>query len=183
MGLDISHNCWHGAYSAFMTWRIEIARAFGIPLVLMERFWGYGPYQETIREIVSRHEIKSAFSRSPDGSFVATRENVMGVLSEVSKKDPEFSAMQTVLEDVLPHLPLKWTAFKPDPIHILLSHSDCDGIIESSDCGPIADSLEHILPDLRGDFGGHVGDIREKTQIFIDGLRLAAACGEKVEFS
>ncbi len=29
MGLDITYNCWHGAYSAFARWRQEIARAAG----------------------------------------------------------------------------------------------------------------------------------------------------------
>jgi hypothetical protein len=40
MGLDTSHNCWHGAYSAFMRWRQEVARAAGLPpLQLMEGFY------------------------------------------------------------------------------------------------------------------------------------------------
>ena len=26
MGLDCSHGCWHGAYSAFMRWRAKLAR-------------------------------------------------------------------------------------------------------------------------------------------------------------
>lgn len=40
MGLDTSHDAWHGAYSAFMRWRQEIARAAGLPpLVLMEGFF------------------------------------------------------------------------------------------------------------------------------------------------
>jgi hypothetical protein len=29
MGLDTSHDCWHGAYSAFMRWRSELCRAAG----------------------------------------------------------------------------------------------------------------------------------------------------------
>jgi hypothetical protein len=40
MGLDTTHNCWHGAYSAFMRWRQEIAKAAGLPpLDLMEGFF------------------------------------------------------------------------------------------------------------------------------------------------
>jgi hypothetical protein len=38
MGLDISHNAWHGAYSAFARWRKEIASKIGINLDLMEGF-------------------------------------------------------------------------------------------------------------------------------------------------
>lgn len=29
MGLDTSHDCWHGAYSAFSRWRDELARVAG----------------------------------------------------------------------------------------------------------------------------------------------------------
>lgn len=39
MGLDTSHGAWHGAYSAFMRWRQEVARVAGIPLELMEAFY------------------------------------------------------------------------------------------------------------------------------------------------
>jgi len=39
MGLDTSHNCWHGAYSAFARFRQAIAKAVGIPLSLMEGFY------------------------------------------------------------------------------------------------------------------------------------------------
>ncbi len=38
MGLDTSHNCWHGAYSAFHRWRIGVARCIGIDLEQMAGF-------------------------------------------------------------------------------------------------------------------------------------------------
>lgn len=31
MGLDTSHDCWHGPYSSFMQWREELAKAAGMP--------------------------------------------------------------------------------------------------------------------------------------------------------
>jgi hypothetical protein len=34
----------------------------------------------------------------------------------------------------------------------------------------------------RGDSGGHIGDYRDKTQQFIDGLRRAAAANEPLGF-
>lgn len=41
MGLDTTHNAWHGPYSSFMQWRIEIAKHIGIPdLSQMEYFGG-----------------------------------------------------------------------------------------------------------------------------------------------
>ncbi len=43
MGLDCSHNCWHGAYSAFMRWRQMLAETAGLPpLDFMEGFYDPG---------------------------------------------------------------------------------------------------------------------------------------------
>lgn len=43
MGLDISHDTWHGAYSAFMAWRSEIAHVAGLPpLMFMDGFYSEG---------------------------------------------------------------------------------------------------------------------------------------------
>lgn len=40
MGLDTTHNCWHGGYIYFMHWRKAIARAAGLPpLEAMENFF------------------------------------------------------------------------------------------------------------------------------------------------
>ena len=36
MGLDTSHGCWHGAYSAFTRWRHELARVAGYQVVRLE---------------------------------------------------------------------------------------------------------------------------------------------------
>ena len=81
------------------------------------------------------------------------------------------------------YLPIRWEALKPDPLHILLSHSDCDGEIAAEDCGPIADSLERLTPRLPvGDAIGHIGNWRDKTAQFVTGLRKAAAAGENVGF-
>jgi hypothetical protein len=54
MGLDTTHDCWHGAYSAFSRWRQKIAKAAGyavwnvkyddgitIPTVMLD--WGHIP--------------------------------------------------------------------------------------------------------------------------------------------
>lgn len=43
MGLDCSHNAWHGSYRAFMRWRMKLAAVAGLPpLELMEGFYGLG---------------------------------------------------------------------------------------------------------------------------------------------
>ena len=46
MGLDTSHDCWHGAYSAFARWRKRIAAAVGINLDSMEGFGGSRSWSE-----------------------------------------------------------------------------------------------------------------------------------------
>lgn len=43
MGLDCSHDAWHGAYSAFSRWREKIAEVAGVPpLCFMEGFFEPG---------------------------------------------------------------------------------------------------------------------------------------------
>lgn len=78
-----------------------------------------------------------------------------------------------------------WLRTNPDSeLGFLLAHSDCEGSIPAEMCFPLADALEELLvkiaPELDG--GGHVGNVRRKTETFIRGLRLAGSLGEDVEF-
>lgn len=115
MGLDTSHGCWHGPYSAFNRWREKIASvSIAVPLMSMEHF------------------------SDSDG--------------------------------------VKWDLLKPDVIHILLDHSDCDGSIEWKYTKPLADRLTELLQKL------DIVSYREKTQEFIDGLMCAHEAHEDVEF-
>jgi hypothetical protein len=183
MGLNISHDCWDGAYSAFMRWRKEIARVSGIPLMLMDSFWGAGnPYFQGMDERLERLSSPSAFRQDNSGGFTATKATLMESLESTLKKDPDIVAMHAVLEDLSPWLPLKWNQLRPDVLHILLNHSDCEGEIKWKYCKPLADRLTELLPLLEGDGGGHVGNYKDKTQKFIDGLLLAHKRKEDVEF-
>jgi len=57
MGLDVTHDAWHGACSAFMRWRTELAKAAGLPpLDLMEGF--YDPRREAFSDLQSQLPIK-----------------------------------------------------------------------------------------------------------------------------
>lgn len=145
MGLDTSHDCWHGAYSAFNRWRTKLAEVAGLPpLELMEGFF-------------------------EDGTLY------FGIL--------EAPMWQEKKDNLSARLPIKWEALKPDPLHELLNHSDCEGEIPWESCAAIADSLERLiplLPDEEG--GGHIGNWRAKTQQFVNGLREAAAAKENVDF-
>ena len=129
MGLDTTHGCWHGAYSAFGRCRVGLAKEIGINLNLMEGFSGRG---------------------------------LNGIAFD----------------------PMKWSALKPDPLHILLNHSDCEGSIAPEDCAPLAARLREVAAGIEPgrDAGGHLDGIREAAITFAEGLERAAAANEPVEF-
>jgi hypothetical protein len=134
MGLDTSHDCWHGAYSAFTRWRDRLAGVAGYELAMLK-----DEHRETI--LIDWGHI--------------VEKNYQG----------------------------QWDEMPADPLILLIAHSDCDGEILPEHAGPLADRLAELLPLLPDeDAGGHIGNWREKTQKFIDGLRLAAERGEPVEF-
>jgi hypothetical protein len=153
MGLDISHNTWHGAYSAFMTWRTKIAFLAGFPpLELMEGF--YWPNDHNPFTLLDY--------KYPKGDEL------------------DMSALRRIRE----RLPIKWDLFGNHPLVELLTHPDCEGYINYSKCGKIADELEKLLPLLEKeeDQGGHIGNWKAKTETFIVGLRLAAKNKERLQF-
>lgn len=127
MGLDTTHDCWHGAYSSFMRWRRMLAKAAGLPpLGLMEGFW-----------------------TSPRDSLTSGGDSIhVQVAVSWLRVDRPGSDIAEALLSLFDDFPIRWEALKPDPLHLLLYHSDCDGEIASSDCIPIAESLERLLPLL-----------------------------------
>lgn len=153
MGLDTTHDAWHGAYSAFMRWREKVAELAGLPpLQLMEGF--YQPIQGGAEYGGLPTMFCNGYQRDSD-----------------------------TLKRLDALLPIKWDCLKPSPLHELLFHSDCDGEIPAASCGPIAVELQKLIPLMpQGDGGGHIGNWRDKTQQFIDGLLAAAAAGEPVGF-
>jgi len=86
----------------------------------------------------------------------------------------------------------KWEVLRPDPIHKLLRHSDCDGDISPVDAALIAARLDEIIkgyegkPDpgtmrggsARADYDGFLPACKR----FRDGLARAAAANEVVKF-
>ena len=158
MGLDCSHDAWHGSYSAFMRWRQKIAEVAGLPpLELMEGF--YSPLD--------------------GGSYgLPTLYHGPNTMAPALGSDS-----QPYMASLNERLPIRWGCLKPSPLYELLYHSDCEGEIAVDRCGPIADALEVLIPLLpAGDAGGHIGYWREKTAQFVAGLRAAAAEGEPLDF-
>jgi hypothetical protein len=141
MGLGTSHDCWHGAYSAFSRWRDKLAVVAG-----------YGMQDPTPEE-------------QAQGFY---RQYVALEWSGIEEKN--FQG--------------EWTRTPSDPLIVLIAHSDCGGVIHPEQAGPLANRLEELLPLLPDECGGgHIGHWREKTQQFIDGLRMASRLGEDVVFS
>lgn len=157
MGLDCTHDAWHGAYSAFMRWRRMIATAAGLPpLDLMEGFY-----------------CKLDGSDGPPTLYhgASTNKPALGADSR-----PHLAGIDE-------RLPIKWSALDPSPLHELLYHSDCEGEIAADRCVLIASALEAVipmLPDIVTE--GHIGNPREKTAMFVAGLRLAAQNEEPLLF-
>ena len=142
MGLDTTHGCWHGAYSAFSRWRDKLAEVAGYEFYEDERgrkhpLIDWGNISATIGpELFGRWP---AIPVRPDGT--------------------------------------------PDPLIILLAHSDCEGELLCEHLEPLASRLEELLPLLTDvEDGGHIGSYREKTETFIEGLREAHRLGDNVEF-
>jgi len=78
----------------------------------------------------------------------------------------------------------EWDRTPPDPLVVLFAHSDCEGVIKPAQAEPLLKRLEQILPLMPDEPApGHIGNWREKTQTFIDGLREAVALDEEVQFA
>ena len=123
MGLDTSHDCWHGSYSSFNSWRHEIARVAGMPpLGFMEGFYSFT-------------------NITLDDASVAVK--AIGFDTNNAWARELISALYRAS-----NLPLRWDMLKPSPLHTLLNHSDCDGEINTADCLDLANALEELLPKL-----------------------------------
>lgn len=157
MGLDTTHECWHGSCSAFNRWRDKLAAVAGYTFhVQVEgRDWN-----DPVRQ----------------PGFITGR-----LLVDVDWGNIE----ATIGRDLFG----KWEKIPvrpdgtPDPLIILMAHSDCEGILQKEFLTPIADRLEELLPLLADEEGGgHIGLYADKTRQFIKGLRLAAKRNENVGF-
>lgn len=154
MGLDTSHDAWHGSYSSFMRWRKRIADVADLPpLELMEGF--YQPLDEN-RKIYNADVPTFWTSSKPDWKFL----------------------------DIDKRLPISWNCLKPSPLHELLYHSDCDGEIPWEICNDIAGCLEVLIPLLPQEgTEEEPWDWKDKTKQFVEGLKLAAISQENLIFA
>lgn len=163
MGLDVSHDCYHGGYSTFMCFRNEIAKVVGIPLELMEGFCSvdYHCAFSYVEKVLEEYAYAEANPNEP------LRYNFR-----------ELYLAQFIHDKVIAYLPIKWGLLKKDPIIHLLNHSDCDGYLNVNCLIPLAERLEEIAPSLPTE----PRDYKQKALTFAEGLRLAHSKKERVEF-
>lgn len=147
MGLDASHDAWHGAYSAFSRWRDTLARAAGYEVC----------------RLVEHEDLPGKYGR----------ETVLIDWGHIVEKN---------YYGEWDHIPCSSSG--PDPLLLLIAHSDCEGMLEPEHCALLADRLAELLPSIPEelDGGGHVGNVRTTTERFIVGCRAAAAAGERLDF-
>lgn len=79
-------------------------------------------------------------------------------------------------------LPIAWDSLRPDAVHHLLNHSDCDGVLKVEVLLPLAERLEELAQLLESD-GVEGPRWADCARAFASGCRDAAAAGEQVEFS
>lgn len=71
---------------------------------------------------------------------------------------------------------LRWHEVPKDDLHILLNHSDCEGIIENKDCLALATRLQELAPLIEEKY------YRDRAIQFAEGLIEAHHAGDDVEF-
>ena len=132
MGLDTSHDCWHGPYSSFNRWRNELARVAG---------YQFKKYDYIEAPVIDWDNL--------------TQEQLMG----------------------------EWENTPADPLIVLIAHADCEGVIHPAQAEPLASRLEYLMGLLPAEnMIVGIPNYHSRTQAFIDGLRLAVANGEDVDF-
>ena len=181
MGLDTTHDAWHGGYGMFHAWRTWIAKQEGIPLGLMQGFYAWQWDDD-------------------DDKLYPTK---FQPLWELGGDNRYFETLKAV-ENFGGGIP--WSVIKSKLVP-LLTHSDCDGEIPWEGCDRLADALEMIVEDVKDDFKAPIyakgvpnsgeklwekwDDSRAKgtydgmvpaTRRFIKGLRLAAQSKENLGF-
>lgn len=87
MGLDTTHNCWHGPYSIFGLFRKELAKLIGITLGEMEGFGGtlsFDNVKDDLKILINHSDCDGNIS--PEDAFkLATR--LTELLPSIKDKD------------------------------------------------------------------------------------------------
>lgn len=163
MGLDVSHDAFHGAYSAFNRLRQAVAWAAG---------GSFPPHTEP-KQI---ERLKACGLRPPSNPYAGAWDE------DFNPEPPEGEARPGwfVLPDGVDR--------ESHPgLYEFLGHSDCDGEISAEMCPRVADDLEPliVLVDEYAPAVGHIergGGFAAVLRGFVDGCCRAAAAGEPLTF-
>ena len=116
MGLDTTHDCWHGAYSGFGLFREMVGRAAGLP---------YRIAKQQHRDGVTRYVLDVDWDN-------VTPDQIAGKWGKVI---PTWQRPDDIY-GVAIH----------DPVLYLLIHSDCDGKLHRKYLPELKERLEEIEP-------------------------------------
>ena len=153
MGLDTTHDAWHGSYSGFALWRNDLARVLG---------WGteVTPHSTTTYAIPEGRVPQQ--DPLPDETHTVDGETYTIRWSEHYGNSVWLG---------------HWDTDPADVIDVLMIHSDCDGIIPHRFmerlCHRLMDVMEQQEPDSWE---------RKATGQFCVGLIEAHIRGEDIEF-
>ena len=117
MGLDCSHDAWHGAYSSFARWRNWIA---------VQLDWDF--------EVDAQGNDKNYII--PDGR----------IPDVPTERYPIFDGLQDITENGNAFYG-DWFEAPADVIDVLMVHSDCEGRIPARFCRPLAERLSLIMQE------------------------------------
>lgn len=105
MGLDTSHDCWHGAYSAFSRWRDKLAEVAGYQIAKVD--WGPGSFGPRDTVLIDWGHIEEECCQ---GTWTETPADPLIVLIAHSDCDgwihpAQAGPLADRLEELLPLLP------------------------------------------------------------------------------
>jgi hypothetical protein len=111
-----------------------------------------------------------------EGFYSNETHNMFSLLNSLYPKGDEVEMI--LIREFQKILPLKWRSFKPNPLHKLLNHSDCDGNLSLMNIKKIVPELKKLLNEDEKET-----EFYKKTKQFIEGATEAIKNKVGLEFS
>lgn len=168
MGLDVSHGCFHGAYSAFNSLRQTVAMVCG---------GSHPPHWEYTKDGAL------ATDGTPWGGIkhCNLHRDFPDAVHWCKKNGKDIHRQWWVGDD--------FPEDKYPGLYIFMSHSDCDGVLTPTEAALVAKDIRLVIPLVEAKKGieayGHClrrGGYAKCLELFADGCELAAKNGEEVRF-
>lgn len=157
MGLDTTHDCWHGSYGGFHDFRDLVGRAAKLPYRKQERAW----YEDKESEILDIDWTK-----------------ISG--AQIAGKWPKTTPLEG---PIVERQPGTYDPPLQDNVLYLLIHSDCDGDLHKWYLPRLKARLEELEPEYqRLTAGSDMKYYQHSLRRFINGLERAIQAGQRVRF-